>query len=375
MQPRVHDPEGAASFADDQQDFGGQAREFRVTADRGRALAVGRDPRIYEGLPARYGGPIRRSAPSRAARVQAAGRRHARTDRAAAQAVRRGAGGAREDSAERRARQHRRDRRARTRRPPARRARAARRSTSAATWTAGTQRRVRHAHRDAAWRGARSAGRSPPREVDRIRRARAQVAGAARTRSRKGSRSGSRRCWCRPTSCSASSAIGRADGRVAARSRSASTSWRRGCRTSSGRACRTPSCGARPTRHAAQPAVLDGAGAAHAARSEGARAGGALRRPVAAVPRARIGRPATASGSRTSTTTCASRCAARPSCSSSTSSARTAASSTSSTAEYTFLNERLARHYGIAGVSGPEFRRVDLTRHAARRRADAGAAC
>jgi hypothetical protein len=27
---------------------------------------------------------------------------------------------------------------------------------------------------------------------------------------------------------------------------------------------------------------------------------------------------------------------------------------------YTFLNERLARHYGIAGVLGPEFRRVDL---------------
>jgi hypothetical protein len=30
-------------------------------------------------------------------------------------------------------------------------------------------------------------------------------------------------------------------------------------------------------------------------------------------------------------------------------------------ARYSFLNERLARHYGIAGVSGPEFRRVDLT--------------
>jgi hypothetical protein len=28
---------------------------------------------------------------------------------------------------------------------------------------------------------------------------------------------------------------------------------------------------------------------------------------------------------------------------------------------YSFLNERLARHYGIAGVSGPEFRKVDLT--------------
>jgi hypothetical protein len=29
-------------------------------------------------------------------------------------------------------------------------------------------------------------------------------------------------------------------------------------------------------------------------------------------------------------------------------------------APYTFLNARLARHYGIAGVEGPEFRRVDL---------------
>jgi hypothetical protein len=29
-------------------------------------------------------------------------------------------------------------------------------------------------------------------------------------------------------------------------------------------------------------------------------------------------------------------------------------------ASYTFLNERLAKHYGIAGVAGPEFRRVDL---------------
>ncbi|MBS1826746.1 MAG: DUF1592 domain-containing protein [Acidobacteria bacterium] len=30
-------------------------------------------------------------------------------------------------------------------------------------------------------------------------------------------------------------------------------------------------------------------------------------------------------------------------------------------ARYTFLNERLAKHYGIEGVSGPDFRRVDLT--------------
>lgn len=31
--------------------------------------------------------------------------------------------------------------------------------------------------------------------------------------------------------------------------------------------------------------------------------------------------------------------------------------------KYTFLNERLARHYGIKGVLGPEFRKVDLTAH------------
>jgi hypothetical protein len=30
------------------------------------------------------------------------------------------------------------------------------------------------------------------------------------------------------------------------------------------------------------------------------------------------------------------------------------------TADYTFLNERLARHYGVAGVRGPQFRRVHL---------------
>jgi hypothetical protein len=31
------------------------------------------------------------------------------------------------------------------------------------------------------------------------------------------------------------------------------------------------------------------------------------------------------------------------------------------TADHTFLNDRLAKHYGIAGVSGPQFRRVTLT--------------
>ena len=30
------------------------------------------------------------------------------------------------------------------------------------------------------------------------------------------------------------------------------------------------------------------------------------------------------------------------------------------TADYTFVNERLAKHYGIPNVIGPEFRRVTL---------------
>src|ERR671928_2260337 len=30
------------------------------------------------------------------------------------------------------------------------------------------------------------------------------------------------------------------------------------------------------------------------------------------------------------------------------------------TANHTFLNDRLAKHYGIAGVQGPQFRRVTL---------------
>jgi Protein of unknown function (DUF1592)/Protein of unknown function (DUF1588)/Protein of unknown function (DUF1587)/Protein of unknown function (DUF1585)/Protein of unknown function (DUF1595) len=53
----AHDPERAARFDDDRQDFGGQTTEFRVrltAGDHEIAVAI---PRIYEGLPARYGGP------------------------------------------------------------------------------------------------------------------------------------------------------------------------------------------------------------------------------------------------------------------------------------------------------------------------------
>jgi mono/diheme cytochrome c family protein len=57
VQSIVHDPERSATFSDDRQDFGGQTIEFRVNlkaGDRWIAIAV---PRIYEGLPLRYAGP------------------------------------------------------------------------------------------------------------------------------------------------------------------------------------------------------------------------------------------------------------------------------------------------------------------------------
>ena len=64
--------------------------------------------------------------------------------------------------------------------------------------------------------------------------------------------------------------------------------------------------------------------------------------------------------SRISTTTCGRPSGARPSCSSTASCTRTAASSICSTADYTFVNERLAKHYGIPNVYGSRFRRVTL---------------
>ena len=66
----------------------------------------------------------------------------------------------------------------------------------------------------------------------------------------------------------------------------------------------------------------------------------------------------TPTSSRISTTTCARRSRARPSCSSRASCARTAASLDLLTADYTFVNERLARHYGIPDIYGSQFRRV-----------------
>ena len=57
MQVATHDQENAASFSGDQQDFGGQAVEIRVKLTAGDHWISVAVPLIYEGLPARFGGP------------------------------------------------------------------------------------------------------------------------------------------------------------------------------------------------------------------------------------------------------------------------------------------------------------------------------
>ena len=73
-----------------------------------------------------------------------------------------------------------------------------------------------------------------------------------------------------------------------------------------------------------------------------------------------------------STTTSARRSSAKPSSSSRASCARIAASLDLLTSDYTFVNERLARHYGIPNIYGSHFRRVTLADAEAARAARPG---
>ena len=124
---------------------------------------------------------------------------------------------------------------------------------------------------------------------------------------------------------------------------SAISSSRRVCLFSCGAAFPTMSCSRPPSAaNCSKPAVLRTAGAAHAGRPPLRGADRQLRWPVA-VPAQRAGLTARRRAcSRISTTTCARRSAARPS-SSSTASSRGPQCARSARADYTFLNERLAR--------------------------------
>ena len=61
-----------------------------------------------------------------------------------------------------------------------------------------------------------------------------------------------------------------------------------------------------------------------------------------------------------STKACATRCKRKPRCSSPPSCSEDRSVVDFVNGDYTFVNERLARHYGIPNVTGPEFRRVSL---------------
>ncbi len=51
------DPDGVASFSDDRQDFGSMTHDFRVRITAGDHWVAVSIPRLYEGLPPSYGGP------------------------------------------------------------------------------------------------------------------------------------------------------------------------------------------------------------------------------------------------------------------------------------------------------------------------------
>ena len=114
-------------------------------------------------------------------------------------------------------------------------------------------------------------------------------------------------------------------------------------------------------RDVAGPAGAGRAGAPHAARPEG-RARWRRISAASGCSSARSSRSrATRRASRISRTTCGSRCAARRELFVEHVIRDDRSILDFLDGKYSYLNERLARHYGIPNVVGPEFRRVDLT--------------
>ena len=118
---------------------------------------------------------------------------------------------------------------------------------------------------------------------------------------------------------------------------------------------------ARTAHETGDPGKGSAANAGRSARHRCAR--GRFRRPVVeSAPRRRSG-GRSGSAIPTSTRVCCRRSSRKRSCSSPARCARIAASSICLSANYTFVNERLARHYGIPGIYGSRFRRVTLPNH------------
>ena len=185
---------------------------------------------------------------------------------------------------------------------------------------------------DRASRAARSAGRSRrARSRSTSSLVRAGATGGRVVRRGPGGRH-SRRSWSRPTSCSGSSAIGRSaptatSHRISQHELATRLSYFLWASMPDAELRRAADTGTlrEPGRARGQVRRMLRDPKSQRARRE-------LRRPVAAVPRARVADARSQTSSRSSRTTCGCRCAARRSSSSSTSSATIAASSTSSTA-------------------------------------------
>ncbi len=194
---------------------------------------------------------------------------------------------------------------------------------------------------------ARRAYRRPVERVAICRRCSASTTSGrseAELRARHPARQSSA-CWSIPTSCSASSATRRRR-RGARSTASAISSSRRGCRSSCGAAFRTTSCST--SRSAA------GSGSRRCSSSRCGACwptpiGGArrqLRQPVAVAPHAAGSVAESGSVPRVRREPARRVPAARRGCSSPASSPEDRSVVDLLTADYTFLNERLARHYG-----------------------------
>ena len=142
---------------------------------------------------------------------------------------------------------------------------------------------------------------------------------------------------------------------------SPTTSWPAGCRTSSGLRCPTKSFRTWPTPGGCTNPGCSRArsGGCSPTRSPGRwpRTSPASGSASATSPSSRI---PTGGSSPSSRPSCAPQWPRRPSPSATRCSARIGRSSTCSIPITRYLNEPLAKHYGIEGVTGPEFRRVAL---------------
>ena len=146
--------------------------------------------------------------------------------------------------------------------------------------------------------------------------------------------------------------------RPAGTTASATWNWPRAFPSSCGAARPTSRWSRSPARASCGIRGAGKAGAPHAGRPAVGSALHHLRRPVAAPAESegRQSRPVPVS--RISIAAWRTPCCARRNCCSTTSCAKTAASWTCSPPNYTFVDERLAKHYGIPNMLGNRFRRV-----------------